>query len=592
MPALLNRGIHRLRGGITNTSDAAAVNAHLSENKGDGQASIVLLDLGGLEYRSLKDIGNDTASKKMGFSRSLRRLGGKPAISDMDEVENTDDVATASSAPTKIVVWCQQKESKNSSEHMPEYLSSCALGEESMDDEGNVVSWGCTWPGETGLLNLPLPMAHKREKKSTVQLGVGIQVPGQDGIQPLGVATVTVPEEDKATFFLSIPVEPMKKKNRLFGKLGTKQSPPKDCEYIISPSVVLNVKLRVTSELSFSRRIVGTLLDENFTSSEHVTKSSQASLADSIETEATSIASESATQLFGLNFPTAFPKHTAVSVEGSKMSKTVKAANTAATSSPPPRLTASLVTVESRNPSEASDLSTIESEGSVIEYMAKKRDVVVPFGEELTESKSHLPDVEIRPSGELMMIMVRQVNDKPIEDSAVEKSPSEMALLQEISGDIHQVGISIEGGMPTVENDIKNAQFEEKCNHQQLGQYGQDGNLDDKQLLAEDAKPIVENGIKNVQERGQRSTKQPAQLDQAQMQETVDHKPLLAFVEMKETNSDVGNEDLTIGSFELAPNNYEILKRMACGEVNGCVSNIEAVFDDAVEGFSDIVHCG
>eukprot|EP00571_Detonula_confervacea_P004618 CAMPEP_0172330098 /NCGR_PEP_ID=MMETSP1058-20130122/61224_1 /TAXON_ID=83371 /ORGANISM="Detonula confervacea, Strain CCMP 353" /LENGTH=704 /DNA_ID=CAMNT_0013047299 /DNA_START=73 /DNA_END=2184 /DNA_ORIENTATION=+ len=590
MPDILNRRIQRLRGGIA--AKRYVNDAPLSENLGDRQATIVLLELSGLDYRSSKG-ENSSDAKKMGLSRRLRRSSRKHGISHA-VVEIEDDSAAATPTPAKVVVWCQQNESKSSSESIRKHVSSCPMSEESMDDEGNVLSWSCRWPDETISLGIPLPSAYERKKNSVITLGVGLKHTDQSEIQPLGVATVSIPGEEEAILDLSIPVKPMKQKTRLFGEFGAKRSLPKDCEYIISPLTVLNVNLRVTSKETSAQPIFGTLVDGTANSEypslsyPDVTKIDQGSLADSVETEKSSTASQvSVAQLLRMNFSSTEFNRGAVSVEGSKTSKTVKAANFSA-------------------PSDASDVFAIESVDSVLEgNLAKPRNIVtVHDGEKLTEMKTQLADVSIHPSG----------YENPVDESVTEEAPLVMVAMQEKQGGIQDDEVSMEEGKSIMENDVKNDQVEEQCYLKQPGQQGQAqiyDTLDHKPLsimafVELERNNSDENDVKNDQVEGQ--------WGQAQTYDTLDHKPLsiMAFVELKRDNSDaldVG-EDLTVGSFEETPivevsqslkdkkqqkqnhRGYERLKRLTRIEVNSCVSTLEEVIDDAVAGFSDILTCG
>ena len=224
-----------------------------------GQVTITLLELSGVEYHSLKckNTSDVVPKKKKGLSRRLGLLGGEDTISSRD-AGNDDMPLTASPTPAKVVVWCQQNESKSSSKSMPKYLSGCMI-EESIDDEGNVVSWSCVWPNESSSFNVPLPLTHDTNKKNIISLGLGLQLPGQNEIQPLGVVTVEQSTLEKVhplleVMDLSIPVAPLKQKRSLSSKFGITGS--KKCKYSISPSTVLKLELQVDSGKTSSTKSV------------------------------------------------------------------------------------------------------------------------------------------------------------------------------------------------------------------------------------------------------------------------------------------------------------------------------------------------
>ncbi len=152
-----------------------------------------------------------------------------------------------------VVVWHLQNDETIDTEATPTYLCSSPLFEESMDDEGNVFSWSCAWPDAS-----LIPLGRGSKGQCTVSLGVGLQLPGMNEIQPLGVATVTIPEEHSESDLL-LSVDVSKQKSR---KIGNRIGNFKEFEYTISPSTALKIKLITPMDKKSSEAITDPLINE------------------------------------------------------------------------------------------------------------------------------------------------------------------------------------------------------------------------------------------------------------------------------------------------------------------------------------------
>lgn len=146
------------------------------------------------------------------------------------------------SCPPNVVVWLQRDESD--SNNWQKDLSCSPLTQEFIDDGAEVLEvWSCTWPNDTKLMT-SIDFSSKQGR--TVSIGVGLNIPGEDTIQNLGVATVYIPVSKVFhRWNISTSVVPTKQKYRLLGGKITKS---KNCDYTVSPSTVLNMKLRVTNK--------------------------------------------------------------------------------------------------------------------------------------------------------------------------------------------------------------------------------------------------------------------------------------------------------------------------------------------------------
>lgn len=275
-----------------------------TQNPEDFRATIALLGLTGLTHRSRK---SENGSHHMA---RLLRLGGKrtnAAVNHNCEVASSSNASSSPPAPVTVMVWLRRNESDGRSTTTPKFLCSYPVTEESFDDQGNAVSWSCTWPYETSLIGFDFSSKQER----TVAIGVGLSIPGMKEIQPLGVATVIIPENEKSEWNLSVSVDPMKQ-NRLFGKF----SKPKYCEYTISPSTVFNMKLRVTRKAS-ALRLYDVLVEKGTTG--------HSCDDDASKTDATSTSSkESTPELLGMNSSFDGTKPARISVQDSNTSSTFK----------------------------------------------------------------------------------------------------------------------------------------------------------------------------------------------------------------------------------------------------------------------------
>jgi len=268
------------------------------------KATIVLLELTGLACRS-RECEN-------GRLRRMGRKLTKAAVIHKDQVTSSS-VASSPPPPATVVVWLQRDDSEGRTTSTPTCLSSYPVTEESFEDEGKGVSWRCMWPYETSMIGFDV----SSEQERTVAIGVGLTIPGVNGIQPLGVATVNIPKNEESEWNLSVSVDPMKKKFRLFGLFNK----PKDCEHTISPSTVINMKLQVTRKAS-SLRIYDVPVEKE--SSER-SYDDEASHFISANTDATSALSEESTpELFSVNSSYDGSKSGPISVEESKITNSFK----------------------------------------------------------------------------------------------------------------------------------------------------------------------------------------------------------------------------------------------------------------------------
>ena len=200
----------------------------------DGNPRIALLELSGLSYHKRK---SDTSSR-----------GRIPTKADAE----IRPVAAALN-PALVVVWHVQNDETIDTEATPTYLRSSPLLEESMDDEGNVFSWSCAWPDAS-----LIPLGRGSKSQCTIPLGVGLQLPGMNEIQPLGVATVTIPEEHSESDIL-LSVDVSKPKSRRIGKRIGKF---KEFEYTVTPSTALKVKWITPVDKKSSKAITDPLINK------------------------------------------------------------------------------------------------------------------------------------------------------------------------------------------------------------------------------------------------------------------------------------------------------------------------------------------
>ncbi|KAL3756783.1 hypothetical protein ACHAWU_003533 [Discostella pseudostelligera] len=207
--------------------DQLAMDEELNpRNVDDANVTITLLELSGVSYHKRKDNASSHSKKSMG---RLPRVGKKPTSAD---VKTMSVVATSTPTPAVVVVWLLQNETTIDTEATPSYICSSPMVEEAMDDEGNVFSWRCAWPDAS--------LIHGSKTECIISLGVGLQLPGINEIQPLGVATVRIPEDTQSESDRFLSVHVTKQRTRQFGsRIGMS----KDCEYTISPSTILKIKL-------------------------------------------------------------------------------------------------------------------------------------------------------------------------------------------------------------------------------------------------------------------------------------------------------------------------------------------------------------
>ena len=183
----------------------------------DYSVTIFLQDLSGLVHRS----------KKLGKSFTSSSFGPPPRV-----------------CPPTVVVWLLRDESDSKRHNtLQKYLSSSPLTQDFIVDGAEVLEvWSCTWPNDTKLMT-SIDFSSKQGR--TVSIGVGLDIPGEDTIQNLGVATVDIPVSKVFhRWNISTSISPSKQKYRLLGKMTKK----KDSDYTVSPSMVLNMKLHVTKK--------------------------------------------------------------------------------------------------------------------------------------------------------------------------------------------------------------------------------------------------------------------------------------------------------------------------------------------------------
>lgn len=195
--------------------DAKTTMPTMKGNK-DYSVTIFLQDLSGLVHRS-KKLGKSFTSSSFGPPREC---------------------------PPTVVVWLLRDESDSKRHNtLQKYLSSSPLTQDFIDDGAEVLEvWSCTWPNDTKLMT-SIDISSKQGR--TVSIGVGLDIPGEDTIQNLGVATVDIPASKVFhRWNISTSIAPTKQKYRLLGKITKK----KNSDYTVSPSMVLNMKLHVTKK--------------------------------------------------------------------------------------------------------------------------------------------------------------------------------------------------------------------------------------------------------------------------------------------------------------------------------------------------------
>ena len=218
-------------------------------NQFDLNASIALLELTGLSYRKRKNDTSSSSANGLPVGR-FSRMGRKPTRLDVETREHM-----VASTPQAIVVWLLQNDATIDTEAPPTYLCSSPMTEEAMDDEGNVFSWRCAWP-DANMIHSHLPLDRGSRTEYIISLGVGLQLPGRNQIQPLGVATVAIPEDRRSESELLMSVNVSKQRTRTFG------SRSKGCEYTISPSTMLKIKVHTPTNKESSERIDDTSIHE------------------------------------------------------------------------------------------------------------------------------------------------------------------------------------------------------------------------------------------------------------------------------------------------------------------------------------------
>ena len=515
------------------------------DNDGDNEhyharvVTLVLHDMGGIVHRrkSSTAVSNPVCERMINkrqsvvqLSKRVRSFGKRTQHSnDKEELSHDNMVSSAASdhPAAKIVIWCEEqhdvkscRKNKTSSSSTPKYLYSYPIIGETIDDEGNVLTWSCAWTGNTASRSFYIPLKNKGASLSVV---IGIQYSHEEINEPIGMANVDIGEDGEHC--LSLPVESFKQKNRIWGKIAA-ASPfksSKDIEYLVSPSTVLNANLRVSSS---SQRIFDTLVNGSTSSCEyHSTPLASLHIIKNdhgyADTEITSNAPEEEE-----------PKcNAAVSIGGSpKTSKTVKATNTTCHCiyCPP-------------------DDKSIESGGSVLNDNFAKNRVVIDdlFGKEADEEEEEYED-------ELKLDHVLDLN--PIEEDDDIRTLPPAEELREEEGATHEDEISKERCTPILEEEEAKDQSPEE-------EEEEEEELKDQEY------------------------------------EILDHKPLLAYIELEEANvKDNDDEDsLTLGSFEaveaILPTKEERVEaqlNIVCNELK----ILEQMLQEASDGVTDIINCG
>ena len=546
-------------GATQHPAAATADNDDDNEHYHERVATLVLHDMGGIVHRrkSCTVVSNPVCESTsdvnkrrsvVHLSKRVRSFGKRTQHSnDEEELNHHDNMVSSAESDhpaAKIVIWCEEqhevkgRRKSKASSSTPKYLYSCPIIEETIDDEGNVLTWSCAWTGNTAGRSFYIPL---KNEGTSLCVGIGLQYSHDEktnDIQHIGKTSVNIGEDGE--HFLSLPVESFKQKNRMFGKLAAAASSfksSKDIEYLVSPSTVLNANLRVGSS---SQRIFDTLVNDSASTSEyHSTPLAALYIIKNdheYDTETTSNALEEENQKYNklCNQQNATAS---ISIGGSKTSKTVKATNmTCYCIHYPP------------------DDESIESEGSVLNgNLAKNRVVIDDLFEKEADEEEY--EDEMKPGHILALNPIEEDDDDdirilpPAEDR---KTSSEIVMCHEEEGVTREVEISKERCTPTSEDE------------------------DDDEAKAQSPE---EEELKD------------------QEYEILDHKPLLSYIELEEVNLKENDDEdsLTLGSFEavetVLPTKEERVEaqlNVVCNELK----ILEQMLEEASDGVADIINCG
>ena len=355
MPAVMNRYMQRLRS-VKFAWNVTHVDAPLSLSaiQANGQVTITALELCGVEYHNAQDV-NHAAN------------------------EDVSVMAVSAPTPGKIVLWCTEGKNRKGNSTSSAPLPSYNMTEESMDDEGNVVTWSCVWPDEASAVDVPFSVSYRDGQQSDITVHVGVQrIDGRQEIEPLGYAIISLPEPElselneqrpqQSASLQSVPLGPKKLKKRISSRFGSRnrKKKPLSNECSVSPSTELKLELKVawentpsaatTSSAMFEdTELMKECLSVDTNSTSHSATSTQAGMDYELKLE----------QHFGVdNLISSNDSHT-----GSR--RTVRATNT--TTTPVPI-------------NDEPDGYSIESEDSVLDGAVTKECEVVdvaPLGQEL-----------------------------------------------------------------------------------------------------------------------------------------------------------------------------------------------------------------
>lgn len=215
-------------------------------NVDDDNVTITLLELSGVSYHKRKGNANSHSENVLSLGR-LPRVGRKTTNAN-GEIKSV--VSASTTSPAVVAVWRLENETTIDTEATPSYVCSSPMVEEAMDDEGNVFSWRCAWPDAS--------LIHGSKTECSISLCVGLQLPGINEIQPLGVATVHIHEDTQSQSDRFLSVHVSKQRTRLGSRIGMS----KDREYTISPSTVLKIKLHnLTQQMEHDRELVPAVSD-------------------------------------------------------------------------------------------------------------------------------------------------------------------------------------------------------------------------------------------------------------------------------------------------------------------------------------------
>lgn len=551
----------------------------LSENPAGDDAeekvSIALLELNGLGHL-LRNDGDDDAvcsavknvkkKKHAGLSKRLRGLGGNE-----DRNDSKSSASSASVAPAaKVVVSIGEqsvvfKKASSGRGEPGKYIKSYPLQEESMDDEGNVLSWGCTWPSasaedmsKSNLLDVS-SFVQGDTNGAVVSLCIGLQFAGQDAAHPLGVATVRIPdkkEEDNSPLGmmddLVIPVEPWKDR-KLRGKKVDRET-----VYAVAPSTV--IKLEIIRRPS-SQRIFDSLVNDAHSSFSTMKKSERD--ASSVGTEAMSTASESSSAQQR-------------SKRTTKTSRTVKITNIKKdtgdhlSACPPVNLDAKFSrSVSPVSYKDSSDDEESFSAASVVSVLAgdfaKDRTADVGTAQVTSLSKKDESLCE-EFATELADVIVTQ-NEIPAEETDV-------AVAQ------------MDGGSPGDENDCA-------MNEEGAGEDSDLTGVKSEGLAWKENMNMNQHQQSHFDDLTQETHEEEDSFISLCSWQGKKHEEEDSFTTVKELNfPDNEAEQLRQQLMEQDEPYDEGLMRITCYEITSCVANLGEAYEAAKLGFEDIAKCG